>query len=261
MRKAELVQREDLESVCRQKYGELSKTGWRPRLRHSFGYFTPDEYYEAVVGRLVQPGCAWLDVGGGRDIFPDNRELARELANRCGRLVAVDPDATVEENPFAHTRVRARIEDYASEERFDLATLRMVAEHIEQPESSVASLARLVKPGGKAVVYTINKWSPVSLVSWLTPFGLHHRIKQFFWNTEEKDTFPVAYRMNSHRELKLLFQRNGFRETAFAYLDDCRTLQRFRLLTYAELTMWKLMRTVGMHYPENCLLGIYERQE
>lgn len=251
--------REELECLRRQKYGEISGTGWRPRLRHAFGYFTPDEYYEAMVSRLLTPGCAWLDVGGGRDVFPDNRELARELASRARSLVAVDPSETVKENPIAHSCIQARIEDFTSTELFDLATLRMVAEHIDAPDSSIQSLARLIRPGGRVIVYTINQWAPVSLISWLTPFAIHHPIKRIFWQTEEKDTFPVAYKMNSRRQLNRVFAAHGFLEECFAYLDDCRTLQRFRLTNTLELLGWKALSKFGVRYPENCLLGVYKR--
>lgn len=252
--------RAELERVVRAKHRDLDRAGWGPRTRFAFGYFTPDEYYAAVVARLVRPGCAWLDVGGGRDVLPDNRALAKELAGRCRELVVVDPSDTVEENPIAARRVRARLEDFVSDERFDLATLRMVAEHVEHPEAFVAALARLLKPGGVAVVYTVDRWSPVSVASWLTRLSAHRRAKRFLWATEERDTYPVNYRMNTPRRLRQLFGRAGFSEEFFARLDDCRTFHRFRVLHYLELSSWQFLRALGLHYPETCLLGVYRRQ-
>lgn len=250
---------EGLGRVFRQKYGDPATAGWGPRTRFRFGYFTPDEYYEAVVSELITPGCSWIDAGGGRDLFPYNRPLAVELAGRCHRLVAVDPSDTIEENRFATERVRARLEDFECSEPFDLATLRMVAEHVETPEAFVAALARLVKPQGLAVVYTVNKWAPISIVSKFTPFSIHHRIKSILWSTEERDTFPVAYRMNTRRRLRALFHGAGFREQHFEYLDDCRTFHRFRALNYLELSAWRLLQAAGIRYPENCLLGVYQK--
>lgn len=252
---------DELTSMVLRKQGDRTRWGWGTRARFAFGYFTPDDYYECLVSKLVEPGCAWIDVGGGRDVFPNNRALATELAARCRRLVAVDPSETVDENPFAHQRVRMKIEDYTSGELFDLATLRMVVEHIENPESAVAALARLVELNGVVVIYTINRWSPVSLAAWLTPFWVHHPIKRLLWKTEEKDTFPVAYKMNTKGHLRQLFHASGFRERHFAYLDDCRTFHRFRALHYLELSLWRLLRTVGIHYPETCLLGVYQREQ
>src|SRR5262245_41440777 len=201
----------DVQAAFRMKHGEPQSMGPAPRRRARFGYFTPDDIYEGLVAGFVREGTNWIDVGGGRDVFPSNPELARTLAARCRLLVGVDPSPNIDENPFIHERARCLIEDYQHPETFDLATLRMVAEHITEPQAALAALARLVRPGGVVVVYTINRWSPVPLVTRMVPFRLHHGIKRVFWGTEEKDTFPVAYRMNTRSELAAVFHRAGFR--------------------------------------------------
>lgn len=249
----------DLEDIFCMKHGDAVATGPAPRRRHRAGYFTPDDHYEALVNKLVSAECAWIDVGGGRDLFPTNPTLARQLADRCALLVGVDPSDNIDENPFVHERVRATIEDFDGGGKFDLATLRMVAEHITAPDQAVAALSRALRPGGRAVIYTINKWAPVSLASWLIPFGLHHPLKRLLWNTEEKDTFPVAYRMNTRQALQGLFAAHGMCECSFTYLDDCRSFARFAGLNALELSAWRLLRRLGWHYPENCLLGVYEK--
>jgi hypothetical protein len=91
------------------------------------------------------------------------------------------------------------------------------------------------------------------------PFRLHHLPKRFLWHSAEKDTFPVAYLMNTRRALCQVFERHGFREAGFAYLDDCRTFGRFRVMQILELALWRFLHALGMRYPENCLLGVYER--
>jgi hypothetical protein len=97
------------------------------------------------------------------------------------------------------------------------------------------------------------------MAAWLTPFWLHHPVKRVLWGTEEKDTFPVVYRMNTRARLRSLFGRAGFREQHFAYLDDCRTFHRLRLLHSMELLLWRLLHAADIQYPENCLLGVYRR--
>ena len=145
--------------------------------------------------------CEWLDVGCGRYVFPNNINLARILADRCALLVGVDPDETIDENAVVHRRHKTSIENFRSDRTFDLITLRMVAEHFIDPEQVVKSLSQFTKPGGKVVVYTINRWSAVSIITWLTPFKLHHPIKTLLWESEEKDTFPVTFRMNTRGAL------------------------------------------------------------
>ena len=250
----------EVEAIFQQKYGtDPSAMAWGPRIRSRFGYFTPDDCYEATVSRLVTPGCRWLDVGSGRNVFPSNQGLARTLAQRCEVLVGVDPDETIHENEYVHERVRASIEAFQTDRTFDVVTLRMVAEHVTDPDGSAAALAHLTKPGAKVVVYTVNRWSPVSIVTWLVPFRLHHLPKRLLWHSNEKDTFPVAYRMNTRSALHEVFGKHGFRESEFAYLDDCRTLARFRSMLIVELCLWRSLYALGLTYPENCLLGVYER--
>jgi SAM-dependent methyltransferase len=251
--------REELEEVFRLKYGDPRTTGWGPRTRHRFGYFTPDDFYEAVVAKLIYEGCSWIDVGSGRDLFPSNKPLARTLSTRCKILVGVDPSDNIADNPFVHQRVRSSIEQFRSKLKFDVATLRMVAEHIATPELAITSLSHLLRPGGKVVVYTVNRWAPVSVISLVTPFWLHHPAKRILWGSEEKDTFPVVYKMNTRRRLATLFQGGGFKECYFAYLDDCRTFASSRLLSRVEFLSWRMLHSLGSRYPENCLLGIYER--
>lgn len=72
--------RADLEQVFRLKNGDPATWGWSPRLRFWLGYFTPDEYYEALIAKLVREGTAWIELGCGRHILPYNQPLARMLA-------------------------------------------------------------------------------------------------------------------------------------------------------------------------------------
>jgi SAM-dependent methyltransferase len=254
-----VVDEQALQSLFLVKYGSPLAVGWGPRQRLRFDYYTPDDMYEATVASYVEPGCFWLDVGCGRDIFPNNKVLARDLAARCGWLVGVDPSDNIDDNKLLHERAKTTIDQYETIRQFDLITLRMVAEHVTNPKMTVQSLARLLKPGGHLIIYTVNKWSPVSILSAVIPFRLHHRVKATVWQTEEQDTFPVAYLMNTRTQLRKLFSGSGFREASFQYLDDCRASCRFRTLNMVELSVRWLCRKVNIPYPENCLLCIHER--
>lgn len=247
----------DLERVYSLKVRDLANAGWGPRTARRFGYYSPDDHYEALMLRLACEGVAWLDVGCGRAVFPSNPALARLLADRVRVLVGVDPDATLEENAFVHERVRVPIEAFDGQRRFDLVSLRMVAEHVTDPDAVVASLARALKPGGLAVIYTVNRLSPVPLLTHLTPFAFHHIAKRVLWGTETKDTFPTAFRMNTPARLRSLFNSFGFSEAHCVRLDDCRTLSGYRVGFTMELLAWRGLRAVGLGYPEACLLGVY----
>ena len=250
---------DEMQHMFRQKYGESGRVGWSPARRRQFDYYPPADVYEALLTNLVFDGCAWIDIGGGSSLFPDNPRLAEALAARASQVVAVDPSCNVLENVYAKKRVQTAIENYETDRTFDLATLRMVAEHIAAPELVVSALRRLLRPGGITVVFTVNCWSPASVVSLVTPLPVHHFVKKLLWGTEERDTFPVEYRMNTRRQLRGLFEAGGFQEVAFAYLDDLSIGSQFRVTSYVELCVWKALQKIHIPYPENCLLGLYKR--
>lgn len=250
---------EELRALVALKHGDVTKAGWGVRRRTRFGYFTPDDHYEALLRRLITPETRWLDAGGGASVFPNNSALATELSQCCQLLVGVDPSPNVQTNPFVHERAQCLIEEYESADRFDLVTLRMVAEHVTDPPRVVAKLRELLASGGLAVIYTVNRWSPLTMFSALTPHRLHHPLKRLFWGGQEKDTFPVAYRMNSRRTLRRLFEAAGFAEALFLRLDDLATFSQINALNWVELMTWRVFRLLRLVYPENCLLGVYQR--
>ncbi len=250
-----------LDSLFRRHSGDPLQHGWRVRMRHRFHYFTAEAWYQAVVDQLVTDKCRWIDVGGGKSIFPHDRKLSCELAKRCEHLVGVDPSTNLDQNDLVDERCKATIEEYYNEGVFDLATLRMVAEHIQQPEKVVQSFSRLIKPMGYVVIYTPNRWAFVSVMASLMPNKLHASFARFMSpGRKDEDVFPTFYRMNTRRRLRNLFEEGGFREVGFAYVDDCVVFQRFRVTCFLELSLWRLFRLVRVRYPENNLLGIYQKQ-
>lgn len=95
------------------------------------------------------------------------------------------------------------IEQYQTDEVFDIATLRMVAEHISDPESVIESLNRLMRPGGCVVIYTPNKWSLMSMVASIIPDNLHASVVRIFSpRRQDEDVFPTCYKMNTKRTLR-----------------------------------------------------------
>lgn len=241
------------------KHGDPSRSGWSPRRRLRFGYYEPADYYEALVNKLVTAETDWVDVGGGGALFPNNRQLSQLLSKRAHRVTVVDPSDNIDTSSFAHERVKCLIEEYQATYQFDLATLRMVAEHIVNPLAAVQTLNRLLRPHGKVVIFTVNRWSPVTLLSNALPFSLHHPIKKMFWTGEADDTFPTVYKMNTRQCLRTLFSANGFRERYFAYVDDLSVFSSFTVLNYVELLSWRMLKRLHLGYPENCLLGVYEK--
>jgi SAM-dependent methyltransferase len=251
----------ELDQIFVEKYGPLDRAGPSVRAWKKAGYVPPDEHYEALLNKVVTASTRWLDVGCGHSTFPNNPEMSRKLASRCEYLVGIDPDESIHRNPYVHASAQSTLEEYQTAETFDLITLRMVAEHITTPQTSIAALVRLLKPGGIVVLLTPNRWSPLSLMAAWTPMHIHHWLKRLAWGTKEEDTFPVAYRLNSKRQLRRHFGTAGFEEVIFQYVDDCCATWRFPSLQRIEIAIWRLFNRIGFHYPENCILAAFRRSD
>lgn len=246
--------------IFRLKTESQSFQGWSPTIRQRFGYFTPDEWYEALMFGTISADSVWLDVGCGRELFPSNPNLANILSSRCKLLVGIDPDDNIFENTVLHERKQCTIEQYHTDQQFDVISLRMVAEHISDPTKTVAALEHLVRDGGRVVIYTVSKWCPASLFAAATPMGIHHRGKQVLWGSSPDDTFPTVYKMNTRRKLRNLFQSVDLAEESFYYINDCRSLGRWKAGLIFELSVERALRGLGLRYPEFCLLGVYRKE-
>jgi hypothetical protein len=69
-----------LRNRLQSQYGNLTKHGWRVKLKWRFGYISPEAWYEAVVDRLVTNETTWIDVGGRKGVFSHNEKLSKNLA-------------------------------------------------------------------------------------------------------------------------------------------------------------------------------------
>jgi len=82
-------------------------------------------------------------------------------------------------------------------------------------------------------------------------------LKKLFWGGEEKDTFPVQYKMNSKIELNKLFFDHDFKSMDFRYIDDVSLTISMKYLNYIEMIFWRLFNSLGIRYPENNILAVY----
>jgi SAM-dependent methyltransferase len=111
--------------------------------------------FRRVLRHLRTPTLDVLDVGGGSGWLLD---LLREIDPRVRNTQIVDLDPTAAERARAtgHEFACMRIEEFSCERRFDLILLMNLIEHVESPRKVLANVARLLAPGGLALVKTPN---------------------------------------------------------------------------------------------------------
>ena len=146
-----------------------------------------------MIEQHVVPGGRLLDAGCGRDL-----EFSREFASDV-QVIGLDLeeklDTRNQASPFA---LRGDLERLPFPENyFDLIISRSVVEHLRNPLAVFREFERVLRPGGRIVISTPNKYDYVSIVAALTPYQWHRSMVSKMTGVKEDDVFPTLYRANS----------------------------------------------------------------
>ena len=79
---------------------------------------------------------------------------------------------------------------------------------------------RVLKPGGRFVFLTPNRWDYASLAALAIPNRLHPMLVRRLTDRKECDTFPTFYRANSNRAIRRLARQSGFEVESIRYLNQ-----------------------------------------
>lgn len=175
----------------------------------------PYRTFERRIGTLLRPDAVLLDAGCGR-----TAPTLRKFLGRAQRLVGVD---LVE-----FRDVPAGIETYRGDlahlplaaQSVDLIFSQSVFEHLVDPVSVYAEMARVLKPGGSIIFLTANMWDYGTLVARLVPNRFHARIVRTTEGRAEEDTFPTAYKSNTRGDVERLAAAAGMKVAQFEYLSQ-----------------------------------------
>lgn len=176
----------------------------------------PYRIFERQVESLITPQTqCLLDAGCGRGV-----PVLRKYLGRVPRLVGVE---LVE-----FSDVPAGIETYntdlahmpLADASVDLIISRSVFEHLVDPEAVYAEMARVLRPGGRIVFLTANMWDYGTLVARLVPNRLHAKVVKAVEGRPEEDTFPTAYKTNTHAAVRRLAAGSGLEVASFQYLSQ-----------------------------------------
>lgn len=168
------------------KFGALAQRWWDPQGPQKALHALNPARLDYVAARTPLQGAQVLDVGCGAGL------LSEALAGEGARVVALDlaPELVkvarlhgLESGIAIDYRLQS-VESLAAEMpgRFDAITCMEMLEHVPDPGSIIEACARLLKPGGRLFVSTINR-TPAAFalaivgaeyVARLLPKGTHH---------------------------------------------------------------------------------------
>jgi SAM-dependent methyltransferase len=217
-----------------------------------------DTLYTQMIRKYLRPGQRILDAGCGRYLT-----FSKDLSD-VAEVVGVDLEPTLEtdnrEFPFG---VRADLGDLPfPPESFDMVISRSVVEHLADPCRVFGEFYRVLRPAGRVIVITPNKYDYVSLIAAATPYSWHRQLVSRIFQSSEDDVFPTVYRANTISAMRKAFQAAGFLDRELgsinhypAYLMFSPTLFRLGVL-YERLTSLNAFRQFRSN-----LLGAFEKPD
>ena len=165
--------------------------------------------FEKIVSDSITPSTRLLDLGGGRG------GLIEKIHTRVAAAIALDPDlpSLLEHRAPIVPRACARAEAIPfPAETFQIVTALWLLEHLPDPAVVFREIYRVLKPGGLFIFLTPNALHPLLMTNYfslLFPAAQRKLIPRLYARAEG-DTFPVRYRANTPRALRVLCRQTGF---------------------------------------------------
>jgi SAM-dependent methyltransferase len=205
-----------------------------------------DGFYRDLIKANLRSGERVMDAGCGRYL-----KFCKEFSDTA-EMFGVDLECAFEANnqssPFAVRGDLGRI-PFPSD-FFDMVISRSVVEHLEDPPQVFREFHRVLRPGGRAVILTPNKYDYVSLIAAITPYEFHRTLVSRIFQVPEDDVFPTCYRANTLSSMRNALHSAGFVNEKLntinhypAYLMFSPVLFRLGVL-YERLTSLELLKSL-----------------
>ena len=180
----------------------------------NYGDRWDDLLFKKEVEQFLDLSQHLLDLGAGSGNNP-----LMNFRGKVGRVVGVDPDPCVLQNPFLdEAKVgKGEIIPYG-EETFDAVISANTLEHVNDPARYFQEVNRVLRPGGLFFVKTPNKYHYVTVIARLTPISFH-RFYNKLRGVNKRDVFPTRYKANDTQKLHHLAKLSGFEVVSINLLE------------------------------------------
>ncbi len=186
--------------LIRWRKQELRERFYPPQFRGMYDRFSD------VIHDHVRAGDVMLDAGcGSGRVF----QYAFDAQQKPRLIVGIDMTDEPKGNRNIDAAARADLGRLPFRDGvFDIAISSHVAEHLTEPERVFGELARVLKPGGRLLILTPNRWHYVTISSALLPHRFHLQYNS--WRgVDVHDIFPTVYRANTASRLRSLYDGAG----------------------------------------------------
>lgn len=210
-------------------------SAWQRRYFNRFygqvpGYRGNMEIFYSLVEKYANEKSRVLEIGPG-----STNERSKRLASLCGSLVGLDIDEAVKQNEaLAEAHVYDGYVFPLPDSHFDAGVSIWVNEHIEHPEIHCREIYRVLKPGGRYIFNTPNKYHYASMIACFTPHWFHVLVANRVRNLPKThhEPHPTFYRFNSRKQCRLLLGQAGLEMEILMLTEMSPYYLRFSRIAY-----------------------------
>lgn len=242
-------------SRCYELYWRVR--GWiAPRLKYS------QYLYEDVVSGRLQSSTRWLELGCGHSILPKWRlNQEKELVGRCRFIAGLDCDLpSLKVHQTISRRVRGDITKLPfRDSSFDLVTMNMVVEHLDDPEWQFQDVHRVLAPGGVLIFHTPNAFGYGVLMARLVPDWPKRKIVGIVEGRPDGDIFKTFYRCNTEKRIRQVGSTAGFQVLDVKMIVTDAILVSVPPLFVPELVWIRALMTKPLKSLRTNIIGILQK--
>lgn len=218
-------------------------------------------YAEALRGRVA--GCGrWLDLGCGHALLPDwlsGSVRPPDIGSKF--FVGLDFDRS---SLLRHRVIKLRVQGAAAslpfrDGSFDLVSANMVVEHLDQPGRAFSEIHRVLRPGGRWLFHTPNRWGHTTILPRLIPSALLPFLARLLLQRRAEDVYPTYYLANTERSIQAFAREAGLEVAEIRYVHSSAQFMAIPPLAFLELIWIRLLSRSALAGLRACLIVTLER--
>jgi ubiquinone/menaquinone biosynthesis C-methylase UbiE len=225
-------------------------------------------HYRDELRELLDPKNLWLDLGCGRQLFPDwmpnLKNIQKNMFARCQYYIGIDYDlASLHDNKLTKSKIFGNIEKLPIRSgSMDVVSSNMVVEHVKDPDNLFLEVKRVLKSDGVFIFHTANLLNYGTFLSKLIPQGIKNRIIKYLENRDDEDVFPTYYRINTPSKIVHFGRKFGFEIIDMNMVNSSAELVNLGPLVIFELILiWFFNMRLFKNFRSNIICCMKKRQD